>query len=62
MPHIHSLWNATSDSLHATLLSLLQDLPPLSAVLLLATAERDLRLLPKELQKLFSTQTEQVFI
>ncbi|KAK3744968.1 hypothetical protein QZH41_008494 [Actinostola sp. cb2023] len=60
MPHINSLWNATTDSLHATLLSLLQDLPPLCPVLLLATTERDFILLPIELCKLFSTQTDQV--
>jgi len=60
MPHINSLWDATTESLHATLLSLLQDLPPLCPVLLLCTAEKQFSLLPYEVQKLFSTQTNQV--
>ncbi|XP_048582150.1 ATPase family AAA domain-containing protein 2 isoform X2 [Nematostella vectensis] len=60
MPHLNSLWLATSESLHATLISLLQDLPPLSPVLLLATADKEFSQLPYELQQLFSQDTGQV--
>lgn len=61
-PHFDSIWNATGDSLHATLLSLLQDLPPLAPVLFLATVDKSWCNLPSIMQELFSEETGQVFL
>jgi len=60
-PHFDALWKATGDSLHATLLSLLQDLPPLSPVLFLATTDKRWHYLPAIMKELFSEETGQVF-
>lgn len=59
-PHFDALWKATGDSLHATLLSLLQDLPPLAPVLFLATADKRWHYLPSIMKELFSEETGQV--
>lgn len=59
-PHFDSLWNATGDSLHATLFSLLQDLPPLAPVLFLATADKGWNHLPSIMQEFFSKEIGQV--
>ena len=59
-PHFDALWNATGDSLHATLLSLLQDLPPLAPVLFIATADDNWTYLPSVMQEFFSKETGQV--
>ena len=59
-PHFDALWNATGDSLHATLLSLLQDLPPLASVLFLVTADDSWSNLPSIMKQLFSAETGQV--
>ena len=59
-PHFDALWNATGDSLHATLLSLLHDLPPLAPVLFLATADESWVQLPVIMRELFSDKTGQV--
>jgi len=59
-PHFDALWKATGDSLHATLLSLLQDLPPLSPVLFLATTDKRWHYLPAIMKELFSEETGQV--
>ena len=59
-PHFDALWKATGDSLHATLLSLLQDLPPLAPVLFLATADKRWHCLPAIMKELFSEETGQV--
>ncbi|XP_022801398.1 ATPase family AAA domain-containing protein 2-like [Stylophora pistillata] len=60
-PHFDALWNATGDSLHATLLSLLQDLPPLVPLLFLVTADRHWNYLPSIMKELFLAETGQVF-
>lgn len=60
LPHFGALWNATGDSLHATLLSLLQDLPPLAPVLFLATADETWNCLPHIMQEFFSVEIGQV--
>lgn len=59
-PHFDALWNATGDSLHATLLSLLQDLPPGAPLLFLVTADDCWSNLPSIMKELFSTETGQV--
>lgn len=61
-PHFDALWNATGDSLHATLLSLLHDLPPLAPVLFLATADGSWHYLPSIMKELFSEETGQVLV
>ena len=60
LPHFDALWNATGDSLHATLLSLLQDLPPLAPVLFLATADERWNYLPSIMREFFSEDIGQV--
>ena len=59
-PHLDALWNATGDSLHATLLSLLHDLPPLAPVLFLATADEHWSNLASIMWQLFTKETDQV--
>ena len=59
-PHFDALWNATGDSLHATLLSLLQDLPPFAPVLFLATADETWNYLPSIMREFFSEEIGQV--
>lgn len=59
-PHFDALWNATGDSLHATLLSLLQDLPPFALVLFLATADETWNYLPSIMREFFSEEIGQV--
>ncbi|XP_077863535.1 ATPase family AAA domain-containing protein 2-like [Saccoglossus kowalevskii] len=54
MPHIGQWWNIVSDTLRATFLTLLQDLPPSLSILLLATSEQLHMHLDTQLQQLFN--------
>lgn len=60
MPHMNKLWDASGESVRATFISLLQDLPPLAQVLLLATCNVKMDDLPFILQYIFSEKTGQV--
>ncbi|XP_077991613.1 ATPase family AAA domain-containing protein 2-like [Glandiceps talaboti] len=54
MPHIEQWWNVINETLRATFLTLLQDLPPSSPVLLLATSESKHMQLDSQVQQLFN--------
>ncbi|XP_070555264.1 ATPase family AAA domain-containing protein 2-like isoform X2 [Ptychodera flava] len=54
MPHIGQWWSAINETLRATFLTLLQDLPPSSPVLLLATSETHHSELETQVQYLFN--------
>ena len=60
LPHVTTLWAATTDTLKATFLTLLVDLPPLAPVFVLATTDETKTALPILLLNLFSQQMEQV--
>ena len=53
IPHLLTLWDTVSETVRATLLTLLADLPPTSPLLLLAVADCAYSHLPPELQNMF---------
>lgn len=53
MPRIDSWWDVAGDTLRAALLSLVEDIEPFAAVLLLATTEEPHSALPDEVKRLF---------
>ncbi|XP_064412420.1 ATPase family AAA domain-containing protein 2B [Latimeria chalumnae] len=60
MPHISDWWEAVSETVKATFLTLLKDIPSFSPILLLATSETTYSELPEELKCLFRIQCEEV--
>ncbi|KAI4903798.1 hypothetical protein NFI96_010267 [Prochilodus magdalenae] len=54
MPHISDWWEAISDTVKSTFLTLLQDVPSFTPVLILATAESIYQQLPEEVKCIFS--------
>ena len=60
LPHIDSLWSTTTDTLKATFLSIVSDLPPNLPLLLFATCDLPASRIPPELAMLFSLGFEQV--
>lgn len=48
MPHVSEWWEAVSDTVKSTFLTLLQDVPSFSPVLIVATAESPYSQLPDE--------------
>ncbi|XP_073424405.1 ATPase family AAA domain-containing protein 2B isoform X2 [Dendrobates tinctorius] len=61
MPHIGDWWEAVSETVRATFLTLLQDIPSFSPILLLSTSELVYRELPDEVKCIFRAQYEEVF-
>ncbi|XP_066560236.1 ATPase family AAA domain-containing protein 2B isoform X2 [Amia ocellicauda] len=53
MPHISEWWEAISDTVRSTFLTLLQDIPSFCPVLILATSETTYRELPDEVRCIF---------
>ncbi|XP_055491347.1 ATPase family AAA domain-containing protein 2B isoform X3 [Leucoraja erinacea] len=53
VPHIREWWDAISDTVRATFLTLLQDIPPFSPILILATSETTYAELPDEVKCIF---------
>lgn len=53
MPHIGEWWEAVSETVRATFLTLLQDIPSFSPILLLSTSETVYGELPEEVSKHF---------
>ncbi|GCB74482.1 hypothetical protein scyTo_0003572 [Scyliorhinus torazame] len=53
VPHIKEWWDAVSDTVRATFLTLLQDVPPFSPILILATSETEYIELPDEVKCIF---------
>ncbi|XP_054474206.1 ATPase family AAA domain-containing protein 2B [Anoplopoma fimbria] len=53
MPHISEWWETVSDTVKSTFLTLLQDVPSFSPVLILATAETHYSQLSEELRSMF---------
>ncbi|XP_038656120.1 ATPase family AAA domain-containing protein 2B isoform X1 [Scyliorhinus canicula] len=53
VPHIKEWWDAISDTVRATFLTLLQDVPPFSPILILATSETQYIELPDEVKCIF---------
>ena len=60
LPHLDSLWSTTTDTLKATFLSLVNDLPPGLPLLLFATCDSPVSKIPSDLAVLFSVSCEQV--
>ncbi|XP_056619709.1 ATPase family AAA domain-containing protein 2B isoform X2 [Triplophysa dalaica] len=54
MPHISDWWEAVSETIKSTFLTLLQDVPSFTPLLILATAETVYQQLPEELKCIFS--------
>ncbi|KAM8966813.1 ATPase family AAA domain-containing protein 2-like [Pelodytes ibericus] len=61
IPHIHLWWKTVSSTLKATFMTLLQDIPSFSPILLLATSDLDYSDLPLELQDLFIEDYGEVY-
>ncbi|XP_044147284.1 ATPase family AAA domain-containing protein 2B isoform X1 [Bufo gargarizans] len=61
MPHIGDWWEAVSETVRATFLTLLQDIPSFSPILLLSTSEIVYGELPLEVKCIFRAQYEEVF-
>ncbi|KAM6953957.1 ATPase family AAA domain-containing protein 2B [Aplochiton taeniatus] len=53
MPHVADWWEAVSDTVRRTFLTLLQDVPSFAPVLILATAETSYPQLPDEVRSMF---------
>ncbi|XP_069742501.1 ATPase family AAA domain-containing protein 2B isoform X3 [Narcine bancroftii] len=53
VPHIREWWDAISDTVRATFMTLLQDIPPFSPILILATSETTYSELPDEVKCIF---------
>ncbi|CAH2245930.1 ATPase family AAA domain-containing 2B isoform X1 [Pelobates cultripes] len=62
MPHIGEWWDAVSDTVRATFLTLLQDIPSFSPIFLLSTSETVYSELPEEVKCIFRIQYEEVFV
>ncbi|XP_072539266.1 ATPase family AAA domain-containing protein 2B isoform X2 [Salminus brasiliensis] len=60
MPHISDWWEAISDTVKSTFLTLLQDVPSFTPLLILATAECRYQQLPEEVKCIFSHSYEEV--
>uniref|UniRef100_A0A8B9KTC8 ATPase family AAA domain-containing protein 2 n=1 Tax=Astyanax mexicanus TaxID=7994 RepID=A0A8B9KTC8_ASTMX len=54
MPHISDWWEAISDTVKSTFLTLLQDVPSFTPLLILATSESRYQQLPEEVKCIFS--------
>ena len=50
MPHVSEWWEAVSDTVRSTFITLLQDIPSLSPILILATADCPYTQLPEEVR------------
>lgn len=50
MPHVSDWWEAISDTVKSTFLTLLQDVPSFNPLLILATAEISYQQLPEEVR------------
>ncbi|KAM8953246.1 ATPase family AAA domain-containing protein 2B-like [Pelodytes ibericus] len=61
MPHIGHWWEAVSDTVRATFLTLLQDIPSFCPIFLLSTSETVYSELPEEVRSIFRTQYKEVF-
>uniref|UniRef100_A0A803SSF0 ATPase family AAA domain-containing protein 2 n=1 Tax=Anolis carolinensis TaxID=28377 RepID=A0A803SSF0_ANOCA len=61
MPHIGDWWEAVSETVKATFLTLLQDIPSFSPIFLLSTSETMYSELPEEVKCIFKIQYEEVF-
>ncbi|XP_055482034.1 ATPase family AAA domain-containing protein 2B isoform X4 [Psammomys obesus] len=60
MPHIGDWWEAVSETVRATFLTLLQDIPSFSPIFLLSTSEIMYSELPEEVKCIFRIQYEEV--
>ncbi|XP_027004939.2 ATPase family AAA domain-containing protein 2B isoform X4 [Tachysurus fulvidraco] len=54
MPHVSDWWEAISDTVKSTFLTLLQDVPSFNPLLILATAEISYQQLPEEVKCIFN--------
>ncbi|NXC50149.1 ATD2B protein, partial [Penelope pileata] len=61
MPQIGDWWEAVSETVRATFLTLLQDIPSFSPIFLLSTSESMYSELPEEVKNIFRIQYEEVF-
>ncbi|XP_078611325.1 ATPase family AAA domain-containing protein 2-like isoform X2 [Branchiostoma floridae x Branchiostoma japonicum] len=61
-PHIDQWWDIVGDTLRATFLTLLSDVPPTAPVLLLATSEVPHTGLPEQVQDLFQAESGELYV
>nr|XP_033792234.1 ATPase family AAA domain-containing protein 2B isoform X2 [Geotrypetes seraphini] len=61
MPHVGDWWEAVSETVRATFLTLLQDIPSFSPIFFLSTSETMYSELPEEVKCIFRVQYEEVF-
>ncbi|XP_035667750.1 ATPase family AAA domain-containing protein 2-like isoform X2 [Branchiostoma floridae] len=61
-PHIDQWWDIVGDTLRATFLTLLSDVPPTAPVLLLATSEVPHMGLPEQVQDLFQAESGELYV
>ncbi|XP_053315684.1 ATPase family AAA domain-containing protein 2B isoform X2 [Spea bombifrons] len=62
IPHVGEWWEAVSDTVRATFLTLLKDVPSFSPVLLLSTSETRYSDLPEEVKCIFRIRHGEVFV
>ncbi|KAJ8275398.1 hypothetical protein COCON_G00100230 [Conger conger] len=60
LPHLSEWWEAVSDTLKSTFLTLLQDLPPFCPILILATSDTPYLQLPEEVRGIFRSRYDEV--
>ncbi|XP_062912238.1 ATPase family AAA domain-containing protein 2-like isoform X1 [Mobula hypostoma] len=61
IPHIDQWWESVGDTLKATFISLLQDIPSFTPILLLATCDVPHNVLAEEVKELFAHHSGEVF-
>ncbi|KAI1897748.1 hypothetical protein AGOR_G00086470 [Albula goreensis] len=60
LPHVGEWWEAVSDTLKSTFLTLLQDLPSFTPILILATSETPYSQLSEEVKRIFRSRYDEV--
>ncbi|KAJ8378811.1 hypothetical protein AAFF_G00236280 [Aldrovandia affinis] len=60
LPHVGAWWEAVTDTLKSTFLTLLQDLPSFTPILILATSESPYLQLPEEVKSIFRSRYDEV--
>ncbi|XP_036405671.1 ATPase family AAA domain-containing protein 2B [Megalops cyprinoides] len=60
LPHVSEWWEAVSDTTKSTFLTMLQDVPSFSPILILATSETPYQQLPEEVKCIFRSKYDEV--
>uniref|UniRef100_A0A4W3HZQ9 ATPase family AAA domain-containing protein 2 n=1 Tax=Callorhinchus milii TaxID=7868 RepID=A0A4W3HZQ9_CALMI len=62
MPHIREWWDAVSETVKATFMTLLQDIPSFSPILIMATSETAYAELPDEIKCIFAVDYGEIIV